>query len=113
MHAGGREFAVNSRDEYRRLAAKCLVLAPCMGSQEARSRLIEMARLWSRLADAREPPIPPRTADPSRPVVQQQQQLKANGDASEGPLGALDRRCDSSIVGGFEGSHLVERLVSR
>jgi hypothetical protein len=73
---------VNSRDEYRRLAAECLVLAPCMGSQEARSRLIEMARLWSRLADAGGVPIPARAADPSQPVVQQQQQLKGDGDAN-------------------------------
>ena len=49
-------------DEYRRLARECLELASTFAA-EGRATLIEMARIWARLAD-----------EAPQPVVQQQQQ---------------------------------------
>ena len=37
--------------EYRRLARECLRLASTIVTAEARSVLVEMARIWTRLAD--------------------------------------------------------------
>jgi hypothetical protein len=51
--------------EYRRLARDCLALATTIATEEARRALVEMARVWSRLADE----VPP-------PLVQQQQQVQ-------------------------------------
>ena len=62
-------------DEYRRLARECLAAAPTVSTEEARLALIEMARVWTRLADEQDdarPPMP--TPEGSQPVVQQQQQ---------------------------------------
>jgi hypothetical protein len=60
---------VSSRtDEYRRRAQQCLTLARKLKSTRERSCLLEMARVWSRLAE--EP----------RPVVQQQQQIQPKDD---------------------------------
>jgi len=53
----------NRAEEYRRLAGDCLRLVASVATEEARAALVEMARVWSRLADA-----------PPEPVVQQQQQ---------------------------------------
>jgi hypothetical protein len=41
-------------DEYRRYAEECLMLANVLHSPEARSVLLQMARVWFRLADQRE-----------------------------------------------------------
>jgi hypothetical protein len=54
-------------DEYRRRAQQCLTLARRVKSTQERSYLLEMARVWSRLAD-----------EPPRAVVQQQQQVQPN-----------------------------------
>jgi hypothetical protein len=55
---------VESRaEEYRRLAGDCLALVKTVATEEARRVLIEMARVWIRLAD-----------ETVRPLVQQQQQ---------------------------------------
>jgi hypothetical protein len=43
---------VKSRvEEYRRLARECMQLACTSVSEPGRSTLIEMARVWARLAD--------------------------------------------------------------
>jgi hypothetical protein len=69
------------RDEYRRLAAQCLAVARNMETEQARLLLVEMARVWMRLADEADLGPAPSTADPARPAVQQQQQqLKSDRD---------------------------------
>jgi hypothetical protein len=71
----GRAASVYSRvDEYRRLARECWELACTVVTEEARSTLIEMARIWTRLAHNQDLAFPPKPTDTSRPVVQQQQQ---------------------------------------
>jgi hypothetical protein len=52
-------------EEYRRLARDCLALATTIATEEARRALIEMARVWAKLADEVAPPL-----------VQQQQQVQ-------------------------------------
>jgi hypothetical protein len=51
-------------EEYRRLARDCLEMVKTVSSEQARQGLIEMARVWARLADQQA----------SAPVFQQQQQ---------------------------------------
>jgi hypothetical protein len=56
----------NRADQYRRLAEECLALSRLGGfSMHGRLNLLEMARLWMRLANEQ---------DRARPVLQQQQQ---------------------------------------
>jgi hypothetical protein len=70
-----------SRDEYRRFAAECLALTHNMKTEQAHLLLVEMARVWMRLADEADLGPAPSTPDPARPAVQQQQQqLKSNRD---------------------------------
>jgi hypothetical protein len=64
-------------DEYRRLARECLAIAARIVTQEARSALIEMARVWSRLADEQDAVLP------RQPAVQQQQQQRQLNDGGE------------------------------
>jgi hypothetical protein len=76
--------AENRASEYRRLARDCLQVAKTVSTEEARLALVEMARVWSRLADEQEtaamPPAPP---EGSRPVIQQQEQVHPKKDGKE------------------------------
>jgi hypothetical protein len=72
--AGGRRLLDNRAEEYRRLARECLRLVSTVTREDSGRLLIEMARVWIRLASEQETPLNPRIADTSRPVVQQQQQ---------------------------------------
>jgi hypothetical protein len=56
----------NRAAEYRRLARECLTLVPTIGAEKARFLMIEMARVWTRLADEHEGVLAP-------PGLQQQQ----------------------------------------
>ena len=72
----------NRAEEYRRLARECLRLVQTVRRDDSGRLLIEMARVWIRLATEHETPFDPPTADSSRPVVRQQQQqpqLKKTG----------------------------------
>jgi hypothetical protein len=62
---GARIFLDNRAEDYRRLASECLRLVATMSTEEGRRGLIEMARVWTRLADGA-----------VTPVVQQQQQIQ-------------------------------------
>jgi hypothetical protein len=64
--------------EYRRLAKECLAMARSVSTEEARDSLRLMAQVWHRLADEQDQgselgSMPPVTAEPTQPVVQQQQ----------------------------------------
>jgi hypothetical protein len=72
--AGGRRLLDNRAEEYRRLARECLRLVSTVTREDSGRLLIEMARVWTRLASEQQTPLNPRIADTSRPVVQQQQQ---------------------------------------
>jgi len=66
----------NRASEYRRLARECLRLAQTIATEEARLALVEMARVWTRLADEQDvtfQPVPMRGG--YQPAVQQQQQV--------------------------------------
>jgi hypothetical protein len=55
-----------------------------VATEEARSALIEMARVWSRLADEQDEALPPMlTPERSQPVVQQQQQPQTPPDKGD------------------------------
>jgi hypothetical protein len=60
-----------------------LALAPTIAIQ-GRAALIEMARVWTRLADEQGVALPPNVIDQSQPIIQQQQQQqvqpKKDGD---------------------------------
>ena len=65
-------------EEYRRLARECLEAARTVQDEDGRTALLQMAQVWSRLADdqaddsgERAPPVP---SAQDRPVVQEQQQ---------------------------------------
>jgi hypothetical protein len=60
-----------------------LAAARTVATEEARATLINMARVWLRVAEELEGPPPPRAADEPQSVIQQQQQPqpKKDGDA--------------------------------
>jgi hypothetical protein len=58
-------------DQYRRLAEECLALSRLGFSMHGRLNLLEMARLWTRLADGQ---------DRAQPVQQQQVQSRPDKD---------------------------------
>jgi hypothetical protein len=74
-------------EKYRRLARECLAMTPTVSTEEARASLMAMAQVWLRLADEQtqgtdlaEIPEPPRAAEPTQPVAQQQQQVQPKDD---------------------------------
>jgi hypothetical protein len=82
QRTNGKRAVVTRADEYRLRAQECLAAART-ATKEARATLINMARVWLRVAEELEGPPPPRTADEPQPVIQQQQQPqpKKDGDA--------------------------------
>jgi hypothetical protein len=46
-------------DEYRRLARECLATARTISTGETRTALIDMARIWTRLAEEQDAVIAP------------------------------------------------------
>ena len=75
-------MADNRASEYRRLARECLRLAQTIATKEARLALVEMARVWTRLAEEQDVPYRPMPMpEDCQPAVQQQQQvLSKKGD---------------------------------
>jgi hypothetical protein len=73
-HRRSKESAV---EQYRRLAQECLEMAASVQDGEGREALIEMARVWMRLAESypEDKSTPSGAAKETRPVVQQQQQV--------------------------------------
>ena len=67
-------MADNRASEYRRLARECLRLAQTIATEEARLALVEMARVWTRLAEEQDVSYRPMLED-CQPAVQQQQQI--------------------------------------
>ena len=67
--ARGVRIVEGRAEDYRRLARECLRLVRTVATEEARHALIEMARVWARLAD-----------EAPRPLVQQQQQVQPKKD---------------------------------
>ena len=65
------------KNEYRRLARECFSLAQTTSGEESRLTLIEMARVWTRLADEQDVAFPLAGVVGPHPVVQQQQQVPA------------------------------------
>jgi hypothetical protein len=90
---------INRADGYRRLARECLALARTTSTEEARLTLVEMARVWSRLADEQDEKLPPTLmVDGYQPVVQQQQQqqVQPKKDAA-GKRGPAKRTADGTM----------------
>jgi hypothetical protein len=78
--ADQRGRAVASKaDDYRRRAKACMVMAATMASAESRASFVEMAQVWTRLADEENeafssPPAAEQTELIGREHGQQQQQ---------------------------------------
>jgi hypothetical protein len=65
-------------EDYRRRARACLLMAGTIASDATRrAALVEMAQVWTRLADEEEAAVPPGTVAESPPVMQQQQQIQS------------------------------------
>jgi hypothetical protein len=58
---------------YRRLARECIALANTIATEQARATLVEMAQVWTRLAQSHD----------ARPAMQQQQQIQPKNDKKE------------------------------
>jgi hypothetical protein len=67
-------------DEYRLLARECVSIALSSSTEEARLTLIEMARVWTRLADEQGAVFPLAEAVGHQTVVLQQQQVQPKRD---------------------------------
>ena len=80
-YTGGAIIMAGRADEYRRLARECLAIARTTSADEARLTLIEMARVWTRLADDQDVAFLPR-AGGHQPIAQQQQQVQPKKDGS-------------------------------
>jgi hypothetical protein len=77
----------NRAEEYRRLAQECLTAARTVSTEEARTALIERAKLWFRLAEEQDDEgaaiqgsVPPIAAEESQSAAQQQQQIQPKDD---------------------------------
>jgi hypothetical protein len=57
-----------------------LEIAPTIQDEESRAALIEMARVWMRLAETYRESIPPAATKEIRPVIQQQEQIQPKKD---------------------------------
>jgi hypothetical protein len=64
-------------EDYRRRARACLLMAGTIADDETRAALVEMAQVWTRLADEDAAAAPPDTVAESPPVMQQQQQIQS------------------------------------
>jgi hypothetical protein len=64
-------------EDYRRRARACLLMAGTIADDETRAALVEMAQVWTRLADEDAATAPPGTVAESPPVMQQQQQIQS------------------------------------
>jgi hypothetical protein len=67
-------------EQYRRLAQACLEMVPSIQPGEGRDALIEMARVWLRLAESYDKPIASAASNATRSVLQQQQQARPPKD---------------------------------
>jgi hypothetical protein len=71
---GDRTSKESPGEQYRRLAQACLEMVPTVQAGEGQDALIEMARVWLRLAESYDNSIAPAASNETRPVMQQQQQ---------------------------------------
>jgi hypothetical protein len=76
----------SAREQYRRLAQECLEMVPTIQDQEGRDALMEMARVWLRLAESYtdDSSILSGVTKETRPVMQQQQQLPPQKNDDKG-----------------------------
>jgi hypothetical protein len=75
----GKESA---REHYRRLAQACLEMAATIPEGEGREDLIEMARIWTHLAETYpdDNSKPTGASSETQPVMQQQQEVRPEKD---------------------------------
>ena len=87
----------NTADHYRRLAQECERIAHTHPpGTSSRTSLLEMARMWERLAhEAAAPMTSPRPTEAQQPAVQQQQQIQPKNDGTKQEQAG----CESSGAG--------------
>jgi hypothetical protein len=77
-----RRSKESAREHYRRLAQACLEMAATVPEGEGREDLIEMARVWMRLAETypEDDSKPSGASSETQPVMQQQQEVRLEKD---------------------------------
>jgi hypothetical protein len=77
-----RRSKESAAEQYRRLAQACLEMVPSIQEGEGRDALIEMARVWLRLAESypEDDAIPSGASSETQPVMQQQQEVRPEKD---------------------------------
>ena len=70
-------FVTSKAEDYRRRARACLLMAGTIADDSTRAALVEMAQVWTRLADEDAAGARPDTIAESPPVMQQQQQIQS------------------------------------
>jgi hypothetical protein len=78
-----RRSKESAGEQYRRLAQECLEMVPTVQEGEGRAALIEMARVWLRLAQSCTDDNSSGATKETRPVMQQQQQVRPEKDDDE------------------------------
>jgi hypothetical protein len=97
----------NTADHYRRLAQECERIAHTHPpGTSSRTSLLEMARMWERLAqEAAAPMTSPRPTEAQQPVVQQQQQVQPKdkgGGIIKSPRGRDRQTTEDEFAGAKE-----------
>src|SRR5262245_57982394 len=64
-HRTACKIMASREEEYRRLSQECLAMVGSVSTEEARNALIEMARIWSRLADEQATALTPNSNAPA------------------------------------------------
>jgi hypothetical protein len=63
----------SSAARYRRLARECIAMASTPVTEQTRATLVEMAQVWTRLAESHA----------ARPAMQQQQQIQPKNEKKD------------------------------
>jgi hypothetical protein len=77
---GDRTSKESPGEQYRRLAQACLEMVPSVQAGEGQDALIEMARVWLRLAESYDKSIASGESNKTRSVMQLQQQARQPKD---------------------------------
>jgi glutathione S-transferase len=77
-----RRSKESAGEQYRRLAQECLEMVPSIQDGEGRDALIEMARVWLRLAERyqHDNSTPSAARQETRPVMQEERQVRPEKD---------------------------------
>jgi hypothetical protein len=76
-------FVTSKAEDYRHRARACLLMAGTIADDETRAALVEMAQVWTRLADEDAATASPGAGAEPPPVMQQQQQIQSKKETEK------------------------------